>query len=148
MLWRRLKLTSIRRDILAALSPGRGESPDELRRKVALRRGLDPASAKWPSFSVSFARALRILEEKGALELRRETVLFDKPCMSWVALTPLGERERSRAVPGREGLLGGLEPESSLLVDLAPRLAQASEGELEALAELVSAERDRRAGTF
>jgi hypothetical protein len=139
-----LKLTSLRRDILTALSPGRGESPDELRRRVALKRGLDPSSAKWPSFSVSFVRALRILEEKGALALRREVTLFQKPCLSWVALTPLGERERARAGPGNEGLLGLLEAETSLLTDLVPRLASASESELEALATLVSAERTRR----
>ena len=145
MLARGLKLTSLRRDILAALSPGRGESPDELRRRVALRRGLDPSSERWPSFSVSFVRALRILEEKGALALSREVTLFQKPCLSWVALTTLGERERARAVPPGEGLLGFLEAETSLLVDLAPRLSGASERELEALAALVSAERERRA---
>src|SRR5271155_4650898 len=145
MLARGLKLTSLRREILAALSPGRGESPDELRRKVGLRRGLAPSSSRWPSFSVSFARALRILEEKGALELRREVTLFQKPCLSWVSLTARGERERGRATPSREELLGLLEPEISLLVDLVPRLSGASERELEALATLVSAERERRA---
>ncbi len=145
MLTRGIKLTSLRRDILAALSPGRGESPDELRRRVALKRGLDPSSPRWPSFSVSFVRALRILEEKGALALSREVTLFQKPCLSWVALTELGERERARAVAPGEGLLGFLDAETSLLVDLAPRLSGASERELEALAALVSAERERRA---
>jgi hypothetical protein len=145
MLARGLKLTSLRRDILAALSPGRGSSPDELRRRVATKRGLDPSSPRWPSFSVSFVRALRILEEKGALSLSREVTLFQKPCLSWVALTELGERERTRAAPQGEGPLGFLSVETSLLVDLAPRLSGASERELEALATLVSAERERRA---
>jgi hypothetical protein len=144
VLERGLKLTSLRRDILASLPSGRGESPDELRRKVALRRGLVPSAPRWPSFSVSFARALRVLEEKGALEVRRESVLFQKPCMSWVALTALGESERDRAFSKHDGSLGTLTPETPLVVALRTRIVQASEGELEALSALVLAERERR----
>ena len=144
MLERGLKLTSLRRDILASLPSGRGESPDELRRKVALRRGLEPSAPRWPSFSVSFARALRLLEEQGALEVRRENVLFQKPCMSWVALTERGERERDRAFAKHEGSLGLLAAEPSLVAELEAKIERASDRELEALATLIRGEQDRR----
>jgi hypothetical protein len=145
MLRRGLKLTSLRCDILAAISAEHGESPDELRRKVAIRRGLEPSSPGWPSFSVSFARALRILEEKGAVEVARETILFQKPCMSWVRLTAAGTRERSRAVSRSDETLGRLEPEEPIAQRLRPLIEQASREDLDTLLALVSAERDRRA---
>jgi hypothetical protein len=141
---RALKLTSLRRDVLAALAPGRGESPDDLRRRVAQRRGLEPSSPRWPAFSVSFARSLRILAEKGALEVRRETVLFQKPCMSWVSLTPRGALERSRVVQG-EDELSFLGRETAMTERLAAELPRASVAELDAVAALVATERARRA---
>jgi hypothetical protein len=144
VLERGLKLTSLRRDILSSLTSGHGESPDELRRKVALRRGLVPSAARWPSFSVSFARALRVLEEKGALEVRRESMLFQKPCMSWVSLTALGESERERAFSKHDGSLGTLATEAPLAAVLRARISQASERELEVLSAIVAAEHERR----
>jgi hypothetical protein len=146
MIHRGLKLTALRCEILAALSAEHGESPDELRRKVAIRRGLEPSSPGWPSFGVSFARALRILEEKGAVEVARETILFQKPCMSWVRLTAAGARERSRAVSRSEEALGRLDPEEPIAQRLRPLIERASREDLDVLMALVSAERDRRTG--
>jgi len=145
MIQRGLKLTSIRRHVLASLEPGRGESPDELRRKVAQRLGLDPSSPRWNSFSAGLARTLRIMEEKGAVSVRREDVLFGKPCMSWVSLTERGALERGRVAEG-ELELPFLGPETPLTEKLAAELPRASLAELQALAGLVAAERTRRAG--
>jgi hypothetical protein len=139
---RALKLTSLRRDLLAAITPERGEAPDDLRRKVAQKRGLEPSSPRWPAFSVSFARSLRILEDKGALEVRREIVLFQKPCMSWVSLTPAGALERSRVILKEDSFL---RRETPLTERLESELAHASVAELDALATLVATERARRA---
>jgi hypothetical protein len=65
--------------------------------------------------------------------------------MSWVSLTALGENERERAFAKHEGSLGSLEPESPLVAGLRTKILRASEHELEALAILVAAERERRA---
>jgi hypothetical protein len=145
MIQRGLKLTSIRRHVLASLTPDRGEPPDELRRKVAQRLGLYPSSPRWNSFSTVLTRTLRIMEEKGTLSVRREDVLFGKPCMSWVSLTDRGALERSRVVQG-EGELPFLGPETPLTEKLTAELACASLAELDALAALVAHERARRAG--
>jgi len=139
-----MRLTSLRRDVLAALTPERGEAPDDLRRRVAQKRGLEPSSPRWPAFSVSFARSLRLLEEEGALEVRRENVLFQKPCMSWVSLTPRGALERSRVVQG-EDELSFIPRETPMTERLASELAHASVAELDAVAALVATERARRA---
>jgi hypothetical protein len=145
MIQRGLKLTSIRRHVLASLVPDRGESPDALRRKVAQKLGLDPSSPRWPSFSAGLARTLRIMEEKGAVSVRRENILFQKPCMSWVSLTELGALERARVVEGA-GELPFLGPETPLTERLGAELRHASLAELQAVAALVATERARRAG--
>ena len=138
-------MTGLRREILSALSPGMGEDADQLRRRVAQGRGLDPAASGWPAFITSFARALRLLEQRGVLELERGEKHFGRACTSWVRLTREGERARARvALPG-ERALGALEPESDDLVLRWERsLARASPRELERLAALVEAERARR----
>src|SRR4051812_17409306 len=98
MIARGIRLTGLRREVLAALTSGQGVAADELKRRVATGRGLAPEAPGWPTFSVSFARALRLLEAKGALEVERAAVFFRKPCASWVRLTPWGEHERERVL--------------------------------------------------
>lgn len=140
MIARGLRLTGLRREVLAALVPGRGEDADALRRRVAQGRGLAPESAGWPAFSTSFARALRLLERAGALEVRREDTLFGKACASWVALTELGARERERVLARSEGGLFAAAPET----DWRPLLERASDAELRRLADLIAKEWARR----
>lgn len=143
MVERRLKLTGLRRLVLSALEPGRGESADELRRRVALDRGLSPDGAGWRSFCTSFARALRLLEGRERLEVLRSETFFKKPCAVWVRLTAQGERERERVAASKERGLFGLAPEASPLGSLD--LAQASDLDLARLARRLEAERARRA---
>jgi len=144
MISRGFRLTGMRRALLAALPEGRGLSADELKRTVALARSLSPEKAGWPSFNSSFARALRLLEEAGALEIRRETTLFQRACASWVRLTPVGEGARATLVARGEHGLGRLEPESPVLAGLAERFARASDAELARIEGLLAAERAAR----
>jgi hypothetical protein len=146
MIARGIRLTPLRREVLGALTPGQGVAADELKRRVALGRGLVPESPGWATFCVSFARALRLLEGKGALDVSREAVHFQRACATWVRLTPEGERERGRVLERGERTLGRLEPEPSTGVpeEWQRWLVHASEPELATLEELVAGERRRR----
>ena len=132
MIARGIRLTGLRREVLSALAPGQGVSFDELKRRVATARGLVPSSPGWPAYAVSFARACRLLEEKGALEVAREAVFFQKPCASWVKLTEQGERDRERVLERSEHGLGALAPEPGRdeLDHLREVLARLSESDL------------------
>src|SRR4051794_23765454 len=114
MISRGFRLTGMRRVLLSALVPGRGMAADELKRAVALSRALSPEKSGWPSFNSSFARALRLLEDAGALEVRRETSLFQQACATWVRLTDTGEQARAKLVSSNEHGLGQLAPETSV----------------------------------
>jgi len=147
MIARGIRLTGLRREVLAALTPGQGVAADELKRRVALGRELTPGARGWASFLVSFARALRLLEGHGALEVAREGTLFKKPFATWVRLTESGEGQRERVLaPGERGLFG-------LAPELGPEewtaweklLARASTGELGRLEHLLARERSHRA---
>jgi len=139
------RLTGMRRALLSALLPGRGMAADELKRTVALSRSLAPGEAGWDSFNSSFARATRLLEAAGALEVRREETLFQRACASWIRLTAKGEAARARLVAKNEHGLGTLEPESPVLTGLEARFAQASDADLARIEALVAKERARRA---
>lgn len=147
MLRKTVILTGLRREILSALSPGAGASADELKRRVALSRGLSPDRRGWSSFNTSFARALRRLEELGAVEVEREQSIFQKACARWVRLAERGEQERERLLEPREHALGRLARDggSELLPSWERLLACASDRELERLGRLLEAERLRRA---
>jgi hypothetical protein len=142
---RGIKLTGIRREILSALVPGRSEDIDELKRRVALGRGLEPRSPRWPSFGVSFPRALRLLEERGVLTLGRAPTSFDKPCITWITLPETGERERARILGPGDMALPWLEPESEVGRAFTALLARATDRELDRLASAFETERARRA---
>jgi len=146
MIARGIRLTPLRREVLGSITPGQGVAADELKRRVALGRGLVPESAGWASFCVSYARALRLLEGKGALEVARETVRFDNPCATWVRLTPGGERERERVLARGDRALGALEKEPAAGVpeEWHRWICRASEAELGALERLVAREWRRR----
>lgn len=147
MIARGIRLTPLRCEVLGALTSGQGVSADELKRRVGTGRGLSPESPGWAPFTVSFARALRLLEGKGALEVARDDVLFGHACATWVRLTPQGESERARVLARDERGLG------KLTVELVPGvpgewrawLGRASEPELAALEGLIEGERTRRA---
>lgn len=145
MISRGFRLTGMRRALLSALLPGRGMAADELKRAVALARSLAPDQRGWASFNSSFARALRLLEGAGALEIRRETTLFQQACASWVRLTEKGARARAELVSLAEHGLGTLAPEGPALQDLEARFARASDAELGRIEALLSSERTRRA---
>jgi hypothetical protein len=144
MIARGIRLTGLRRELLQALPAGQGVASDELKRRVATGRGLVPGAPGWDTFNVSFARALRLLEGKGALEVAREAVFFGQACATWVRLTPAGERERDRVIARDERGLGGLAPEPGPLDTWRHALESASDGELARLQDLVEQERARR----
>lgn len=142
---RKLRLTGIRREILAGLRPGRGSSADQLKRTVATGRGLVAGGAGWLSFNTSFSRALRLLEQHGAIVVRRDDTLFNLACVTWVALTEEGARERARLLVPEDGGLGLLAPEAPTLVSkVKPFLERATDRELEQILLLVQQERSRR----
>ena len=151
MIARGIRLTGLRREALAALTPGRGESVDALKRRVGSLRGLDPAAPGWGSFATSLVRTLRLLEARGLVELERAVTLFGKPCTSWVRLTETGESERARAAARGEHALAstGLfceDPPGDLWDRLGPELRRASDVELERFLERARDEVARRAG--
>jgi hypothetical protein len=146
MIAKGIRLTGLRREILAALTPGQGAAADELRRRVATGRGLEPTSEGWPVFSVSYARALRLLEGRGVLELERAAVVFGKPCPTWVRLTLEGERERLRAL-GRdvvEGLASEIAAEDRELARWERFLEHAQDEQLSRLDAILARELARR----
>ena len=145
MISRGFRLTGMRRALLSALLPGRGMAADELKRTVALSRSLSPEKAGWASFNSSFARATRLLEAAGALEIRREETLFKRACATWIRLTTKGESARSELVTKDEHGLGTLEPEDPVLSGLEARLTRTSDAELVRIERLVAKERTRRA---
>lgn len=149
MIARGIRFTPLRRELLGALTPGQGLAADELKRRVALGRGLVPTSPGWDSFCVSFARALRLLEGKDALEVEREAVRFQRACATWVRLTPGGECERARILARGDVALGALakEPSSGVPEEWHRWLAQASERELAGLEALLARERRHRTAT-
>jgi hypothetical protein len=146
MIARGIRLTPLRRELLAALTPGQGIAADELKRRVGVGRGLLPDAKGWPPFTVSFARALRLLEKHGALEVARQAVFFQKPCASWVRLTTAGERERERVLGRDDHGLGLLARElgPEVLDEWRRTLARAQDPDLERLETLLASERRRR----
>lgn len=139
----RVRLTGLRREILSVLTPGQGIAADALKRRVAQARRLSPESPGWPAFKTSFARALRLLEARGVLEVRREQTLFaDQACATWVALTETGRAARARALAPGEQALGDLGDDA--LAALARLLEDATDRELERVPALLEAERRRR----
>jgi hypothetical protein len=145
MIKRGIRLTGLRRSILAALPLDRGEAVDTVKRWVALERAVAPDSPAWLVFKVSFSRALRHLERAGVIELRRDFELFRKACASWIRLTPLGRRERARVAAPNDQVLGRRALEDASRASFAELVARASDEELAALEALVAAERARRA---
>ena len=94
MISRGFRLTGIRRALLSGLHfPGRGMVADKLKRAVALSRSLSPEKAGWDSFNSSFARALRLLEAAGALEVQREDTSSSAPARRGFA-----SRKKARAL--------------------------------------------------
>jgi len=147
MIRRSIRLGGLKREILAAIFPGRGEPADTIKRRVATGRGLAPESWNWNAFLTSFARSLRTLEKEGALEVERGTKTFQRVCATWVRLTLEGERARTQLVgPSELGLgeLGG-EIAPDVLAHWEQLVARAREADLLSLVRIVETERSRRA---
>jgi hypothetical protein len=148
MIKRGLRLTGLRRSILASLPLDHGEAIDTLKRRVALERAVAPDSPRWNVFNVSFSRALRLLERAGVLEVRRDFELFRRACASWVQLTPLGKRERARTGSPNDQALGPIwgsrRNQLNDRASFAEIVARSTNLELLELESAITAERGRR----